>query len=183
MSTLTTTGRPTDVRIMQAVEALNNDGDRSVYRSDTTLARPADTTAYTANDVVGAASAIIPLAGIGPSVDGGAGMILTRLALWSAATAIPPGMTIIRAHLFTVSPTAIADNAAWALNTDDVPNYLGFVDLSPAINGGRLWAQALPRLAFKLADDSSSLFAVLETRGAFTPVSGESYRLTAVASR
>ena len=142
------------------------------YRTTATITRPSNTTAYTAGDVVGDTngSAIISLSAAGPS----AGFVIIQsVSLVFSDSAVPSGMGAFRLHLYSASPTAIADNAAFDLLSGDRATYMGFIDLStPTDFGSSLYTQTdyVGRL-IKLGTASTTLFAELETRGAYTPVS------------
>jgi hypothetical protein len=155
------------------------------YRAAVTITRPSNTTAYTAGDVIGVAdggtpanagSAIITLPSIGPS---GGYVLVQSVRLMIANTSAPAGMGGFRLHLYMASPTAILDNAAFDLVSGEVANYAGYVDLpTPQDMGSTLFTQAdYPGTLVKLASASTSLFAELETRGAYTPASGTAYNL------
>jgi hypothetical protein len=82
-------------------------------------------------------------------------------------------MGAFRVHLYSASPTAIADNAPFDLVSGERASYLGFVDLAtPSDFGSTLYTQTdYPGRLIKLGTASTTLFAELETRGAYTPVS------------
>jgi hypothetical protein len=88
-------------------------------------------------------------------------------------------MGAFRLHLYTATPTAIADNAAFDLVSGEVANYAGYIDLpAPQDLGSTLFTQTdYCGTAVKLASASTSLFAELETRGGYTPASGTAYNL------
>ena len=146
--------------------------DGKAYRSTATITRPSNTTAYTAGDVVGdtGGSAIISLTAAGPT----AGFVIIQsISLVFSDSTVPSGMGAFRLHLYSASPTAIADNAAFDLASGDRDTYMGFIDLpTPADFGSSLYTQTdYPGRLIKLAAASTTLFAELETRGAYTPVS------------
>ena len=146
--------------------------DGRAYRTTATITRPSNTTAYTAGDVVGdtGGSAIISLTAAGPT----AGFVIIQsISLVFSDSAVPSGMGAFRLHLYSASPTAIADNAAFDLLSGDRANYMGFIDLpTPADFGSTLYTQTdYPGRLIKLAAASTTLFVELETRGAYTPVS------------
>jgi len=150
----------------------------TAYRSAVTITRPSDTTAYTAGDVVGdtGGSAIITLSNVGPS---GGWVLVQSARLMIGLSAVTSGMTGFRLHFYTASPTAIADNAAFDLVSGDVDDYAGYIDLpTPQDFGSTIVAQSdyLGTL-IKLADGSTSLYAQLQTKGAFTPASATEYDL------
>lgn len=161
-----------------SVSRRRNDGSYSVgvtgtaFRSTVTITRPANTTAYTAGDVVGdtGGSAILTLANAGPS---GGYVIIQSASLIFSDTAVISGMGSFRLHFYTASPTAIADNAAFDLVAGDRAAYVGYIDLATPVDfGSSLYTQVdYPGRVIKLSSDTTSLFAQLETKGAYTPAS------------
>jgi hypothetical protein len=134
--------------------------------------RPADTTAYTAGDAVGAASAILTYAGIAAGSTPGRNIMITSAALRIDINAVPAGMSGFRLHLYSASPDSIADNAVWDLaSAGDRAKYQGYIDFAAPIDlGSTLYAQADSiNHQVQLADGASALFGVLVTTGAFTP--------------
>lgn len=184
---------PLPVDVKGATLSLDTDGGLAVnskaYRAAVTITRPSNTTAYTAGDVIGVAdsgtpanagSAVITLPSIGPS---GGYVLIQSVRLLIGNTSVPSGMGGFRLHFYTAAPTAILDNAAFDLVSGEVANYAGFVDLpTPQDFGSTLFAQAdYPGTLIKLASGQTSLWAELETRGAFTPASGTAYNLRVLA--
>ena len=158
-------------------------GDSSVqargqgFRSEVQFTRPANTTAYTANDVVGSAtSAIHEFTQVGPR---GGDVIVFAAELMVNLTAVPSGMSSFRLHLYSLSPTAILDNAAFDLVAGDRDAYMGFVEFgTPEDLGSSLFSQArFVYMESQLQSAVTSIWGQLETRGAYTPTSGEGYRL------
>jgi hypothetical protein len=146
--------------------------DGKAYRTTATITRPSNTTAYTAGDVIGdtGGSAIISLTAAGPT----AGFVIIQsVSLVFSDSVVPAGMGAFRVHLYSASPAAIADNAAFDLVSGERANYMGFIDLpTPADFGSSLYTQTdYPGRLIKLAAASTTLFVELETRGAYTPVS------------
>jgi len=142
------------------------------YRTTATITRPSNTTAYTAGDVVGdtSGSAIISLTAAGPS----AGFVIVQsVSLVFSDSTVPSGMGAFRVHLYSTSPTAIADNAAFDLDSGERATYMGYIDLpAPQDLGSTLYTQVdYPGRLVKLGAASTTLFVELETRGAYTPVS------------
>jgi hypothetical protein len=167
----------TNFTIPLGTQAISDNGssltvDGKAYRTTVTVIRPSNTTAYTAGDVVGDTngSAIITLANIGPS---GGFVLIQSVSLVFSDTAVPSGMGAFRLHLFSASPTAIADNAPFDLVSGDRSGYMGYVDLpAPLDFGSSLYTQTdYPGRLVKLASASTTLYAELETRGAYTPAS------------
>jgi hypothetical protein len=146
--------------------------DGKAYRTTATITRPSNTTAYTAGDVVGdtGGSAIISLTAAGPT----AGFVLVQsISLVFSDSVVPSGMGAFRIHMYSASPTAIADNAAFDLLSGDRANYMGYIDLpAPQDLGSTIYTQVdYPGRLIKLAAASTTLFVEIETRGAYTPVS------------
>lgn len=131
--------------------------------------RPANTTAYSALDVVGATAAVIKFNGVGPP---GGRVLITSVSLRIDVTGIPAGMTSFRYHFYGATPpSALADNAAWDLPAGDRSAYLGYIDFgSPADVGSTLYVQSDQiNKQFQLAAGSSDLWAYRVTSGGFTP--------------
>jgi hypothetical protein len=141
------------------------------YKSQPTVTRPANTTAYTAGDVVGGA---FKFGGI-PSREH---LLITLAALGIDVAAIPVGMTSFRYHFYTQTPpSAIADNAAWDLTSADRPYYQGYVDVgSPADTGATLFCQS-DNPAHQVKTGATGLWCYIVTNGGFTPAgNSETYR-------
>jgi hypothetical protein len=175
-SVTVTTASGTSLAVNDTNGSLTVDG--KAYRSTVTITRPSNTTAYTAGDVVGdtGGSAILTLSSIGPS--GGYILIQSAALIFSDST-VPSGMGAFRIHLFSSSPTAIADNAPFDLVSGERAAYMGYIDLSaPQDLGSTIYTQVdYPGRLVKLAAASTTLFAEIETRGAYTPVSASTVEL------
>lgn len=140
------------------------------YKSQPTITRPANTTAYNQGDVVGGAIEFKDMAStIGRDI------VITSTDLRIDVSAVPSGMTSFRLHLYKKTPpSAYADNALWTGASGDRAYYLGFLDLgSPALagtGGAWLFCQAEQNnKQLRLASDETSLYGYLVTNGAFTP--------------
>lgn len=133
------------------------------YKSQVTITRPANTTAYTAGDVVGGVISFSDL----PK---GYNLAILSAELRANINAIPSGMTSFRLHLYDASPaSALADNAVWDLPSGDRDNYLGYIDLgSPADVGSTLFCQ-VDAVNRPIRVGGAGLFGYLVTNGAFTP--------------
>jgi hypothetical protein len=155
----------------------------SVYTASVALTRPSNTTAYTAGDVVGAAdtttaanagNAILTFGNV--SAPGGA-IRIDSVDLSINNTVVPSGMDAFRLHLYSVPPAAILDNAAFDLTLTETPRYLGFVTIAlPVDIGSTLYSSTVNiGKVVRMLPYSQTLFAKLETRGAYTPASGTLY--------
>lgn len=147
------------------------------FGSSVALTRKNDTTAYTAGDVLGPTSGTSALTFTAGS---GAGeYLITSASLLVPLDAVPSGMGNFRLHLYNVTPpSALADNAAWDLPAGDRASYLGYVDIGTPVDvGSTLFIEAL-YLNKQITLASASLFAYLQTIGAYTPASGTVYTVT-----
>lgn len=136
------------------------------YKSQPTVTRPANTTAYTAGDVVGGAIRFLEISpGGGSPID----LFVTSASLRVNVTAVPTGMTSFRLYLYDGKPPSdIADNSAFAFASGDRAAYRGYVDLgSPAVVGSHLYCQA--DQFNKQVRLSDALWGYLVTNGGYTP--------------
>jgi hypothetical protein len=140
------------------------------------ITRPANTTAYTAGDAVGGASAINAFAAFGASGDH---MLLTSAELRYDVSAVPSGMGAFRLHLYTASPAAIADNAAWDLVAGDRSAYRGYIEFpAPADLGATLYS-SIAQINRHIQLAGTALYGVLQTVGGYTPAAvSETLRLS-----
>lgn len=150
------------------------------YNTTTTITRAANTTPYTANDVIGGA---LTIASAGPT----AGTVaLNSIRMILNITAVPSGMGPFFLFLYDVTPpSAVADNGAFTVASGDRASLLtpnGIALGTPVLGrgGGTVVLQATNlALQFKLAAASTSFFAYLVTEGAFTPAANsETYTMT-----
>ena len=138
------------------------------YESTATIARAANTTAYTANDVYGT---VFELANIGPS---GGFVFLNSLDIIFNITALPSGMGAFAVYLFNATPpSAITDNLPYSLGSGDRETIITLNGISLiaslARGGGSVVAESLNiNQLLKLAIGSTSLWGYLTT-AAFTP--------------
>lgn len=154
-------------------------GGGGSYSSPVSLTRTADTNAYTANDILGAATgstAALTFANIGPS---GGRIIITSVELEIDRSAIISGETSYLLHLYNITPpSASGDNAAFDLPSGDRASYLGSINLGVPVDlGSTLYIRSDSiNSQFKLA--TSSLFAYLVTVGGYTPQSATVHKIT-----
>jgi hypothetical protein len=135
------------------------------YKSQPTITRPANTTAYSAGDVVGGAFQLVGL-----PEGGNRSLLITSADLRVNVAAIPSGMTSFRAYLYRTKPASdLADNAAWDLPAGDRADYIGYVDLgSPADLGSTLFCQ-VDQINKHIYSGPAGVWAYLVTNGGFTP--------------
>jgi hypothetical protein len=136
------------------------------------LTRTADTTAYTAGDVIGNATTSIWTFPFTNMIKGSQFQIVSA-TLKIANTSVPSGMSSFTLNLYNATPTNIADNAAYSLASADASKYLGYLDMAlPVDKGDILFSQnSYANFARSFATASNSLYGFLATNGAFTPTS------------
>lgn len=143
-----------------------------------TLTRPADTTAYAALDTIAdstSAPTIISFANVA-RVNAGTGYIVKARLETNQST----NVARFRLHLYHTTPTAINDNAACTVLWANRANKIGFIDFDPAITEGTgsdvaITLNASARLKFTCATGSKTIYGILQTRDAFTPVSAQNF--------
>jgi len=150
------------------------------YASVVSLTRTADTNAYAANDVIGAATgstAALPFA-IGPAAGGE--VIITSAALETDAAAVISGEAGYRLYFYNVTPpSALGDNAAWDLPSGDRASYLGYVDLGQPVDLGSTCYVEVNSINKQITVPAGGIvYAYLVTLGAFTPASATVRKIT-----
>lgn len=147
------------------------------------MTRPADTAAYASGDLVAnstTAGSVAPLQILGAARLAGSGGRIAGVKLHKSAASITNAA--FRIHFFTVSPTvANGDNGVFTPAV--MTGWVGSIDVTVDKAGtagsvGRAEASA-QGIAFDLPDGATTLFALIEARGAYTPASGETFTLTA----
>lgn len=152
----------------------------AAYRSTVALTRTADTNAYAANDVLGAATgstAALTFANVAPS--GGGHVLLTGLSILIESTGVISGETSYTLHLYTVTPpSALGDNAAWDLPSGDRASYIGGFSIGTPVDLGSTLYVRTDQINAQIYAASSSIFGYLVTVGAYTPTSARVYNVT-----
>lgn len=161
----------------------------SVYSTSIELTRPADTTAYTANDVVSnATDTTTPLVLANFGRLAGASGYIVGAKLTTNLKSITPRF---RVHLFNVNTaTVAADNAAYKEVYADISKRISSFDLAAMSTGADTTNSDMSRsmdmtlrIPFVLAAASTTAYAVLETLDGFTPASGEKFTLTIICDQ
>jgi hypothetical protein len=161
-------GRNTIIETVRTISSANSVSN--------TITRPDNTTAYSANDVIGtSSSANIEFA----NVIGfkGESFFIAGAWLMIPINAVPSGMDAFRLHLYNAEPADIADNAAYNLPLADRSKYLGYIDFEAPIDlGDTLYAQVnnINHMR-KFTSDSNTIYGILETIGAYTPAAETVY--------
>ena len=140
-----------------------------------TATRPANTTAYTAGDVVGATAAALTF----PVGFSGGEVLITSAALEVDLSAVPSGMSSFTLQLYSVTPpSALADNAAWDLPSGDRASYLGSVSLGSPVDVGSTLYVEVNGINKQISAASGDIYGYLVTAGGYTPSSGEVYAIS-----
>lgn len=133
-------------------------------RSVATITRPANTTAYSAGDVIGGVLSFASFA----VADGH--LIITSADIRYDVAAVPSGMTSLRLHLYsTTPPSAIADNAAFDLPSGDRSVYIGYLDFSSLTDLGSTLFTQVDGLNKQVMMASATLYGYLVTTAGWTP--------------
>ncbi len=148
--------------------------------SAVTLTRPADTNAYAAKDAVSnstSAPAVLTFASFARVAAGGG--VITKARLLTNQSTNTARFVL---HLYSAAPTAINDNAAFALLWASRASWIGSIVFPACATEGTgsdcAYAIATPGignlpLEFQCAAASQALYGALEVLDAFTPVSGQ----------
>jgi len=142
------------------------------FESSVTITRPADTTAYAANDVVGGVIEFPFMTGRNRP------LYVTGSRFLINDSSVISGETSYNLHFYkNTPPSAYADNAAWDLPSGDRSVYLGYISLGTPVDlGSTLYVeQNILNKEIKGAGDTNSVFAYLVTVGAYTPTSQRVY--------
>lgn len=136
--------------------------------------RPADTTTYTAGDVVcnsTSSPVVLTFAGMARG-NGLGGIIQNARIIFDQAPTLKLDSEL---YLFDTSPTIQNDNAAWAPSTSDLGKCIAMIPFAAGSfrtggANGLIDVQNLS-IAFQCAAASSSLFGILVARNAYVPAS------------
>lgn len=141
---------------------------------NTEFTRAANTDDYAAGDVVGD-NDVIEFPNIG-SDENGTGYI-TKVIL---GTTQSDNAAAYKLHFFSVAPTPIDDNEPFVLPYEDMPNFIGTVQLEAMTPKGSEMAYSVNkdiRLQYQCVLNTS-LFGVLETDDVFSPATVQKYTIT-----
>lgn len=145
------------------------------FKSAVTITRPANATAYTANDVLGGA---LTFSGVAPAIGGEVQIVSAELE--ADISAIPTGMTSFALYLYSVTPpSAIADNAAFDIPAGDRSSFIGKISVgTPADEGSTLYIRT-NGINAQVSAAGSTIYGYLVTAGGFTPAgNSEVYKVT-----
>lgn len=143
--------------------------------------RPANTTAYASGQLVAnntTAGSVVPLAIDAARIPGSTGLI-ARAALAKSGTTITNAS--FRVHLFRADPTSAVGDAG-SYSTSGALDAIGYFDITmdqAYTDGAKGWAAPAVgnAVVFDAPSGSKTIYALIEARGAYTPVSGETFTL------
>lgn len=151
-----------------------------------TITRPADTTAYAVGDLVAnstTAGSVTPFSFANAVRADGCVCEVTGVRLYKSSTSITNAN--FRVHFYRASVTpSNGDNGAWLTSNAE---YLGAFDVTTDLvfsNGAE--GYGIPRVGVLrkfMIVTGTTLYALLEARGAYTPANAETFRLVAELSR
>lgn len=170
----------TVIKILGAGEAhIGEMGGRS-RKISAGFSRPANTTGYTAGDVVNnSTSAPEPLTFTGAArVAGGSGVITDVLVIDSGNQTTKPSLEL---WLFTAAPSMDNDNSPFTPSDEELLNLVAIIPIAAtyvgdasAASAGNCVLQAKGiNQAFVCTGAVTALYGVLVVRAAYTPLSGE----------
>lgn len=155
-------------------------GNKSAIPS-ASFSRPADTTAYALGDLVAnstTAGSVVPMSLTVARVNAGTGQIL-RARLSKSGTSVTNAS--FRVHLFKTAPATVTNGDNGAFSVSGVAaGYLGFADITTdqAFTDG-CSGRAIPYtgapILFQSGAAVQTIYALIEARGAYTPVSAETF--------
>lgn len=145
------------------------------------ITRPANTTAYAAGDVIGTASShVITFYGAKDEkgYDLNRAIIARAVLIDNEAPATLPSLEL---WLFDTAPAAQADNAAFAVTDTELANVIGVIPFTYSYvglaSGNHIQQSDLVSLVLEVKSGASDIYGVLVVRNAYTPVSGETFKI------
>lgn len=140
----------------------------------TSVTRPADTTAYTANDVWADSTSAptsggFTLTGAGRA-SGGSGVITD---IMFTSSAVPGTLLQGELHVFNQAATAVNDNAAWNLSDSDALNRIAIVPFTLLADANNSYYHAQNLNIGFTCSGSANLRYLIKVKNAYTPISSE----------
>lgn len=142
------------------------------------ITRPADTSAYSANDVVGhltASTAAMIFSDIGFTGD----VIVKSSEFEIDRNTMISGESNYFLHFYSVSPPSVfGDNVPWDLSAGDRASYLGFISLGTPVDlGSTLYIERREQNKI-MTLAGTNVYAYLVTTGPYTPQSATNHKIT-----
>lgn len=153
--------------------------------STATFTRPANTTTYTAGDVMSDSTSAPTVMTFRSVLKEGCGAIQQAYLLDSANQTLLLGAEL---WLFSTAPVATNDNAAITFTDAELAFLVGVIDFAVAdgkiglatsgAGGNAINVQSALGIPVKLPGSNNDLYGVLVARNAYVPVSGEIFTIT-----
>lgn len=142
--------------------------------------RPANTTAYSANDLVAnnvTAGSVAALAVDAAARFPGGNGTIRAVQLEKSTESVTNAQ--FRVHLFTAAPTSLAgDNAAYDISNGMAKGYLGYVDVTMNQQlGDGAFGRADCDIDFDTVAPANDIYGLVEALAAYTPASAEIFTL------
>lgn len=154
----------------------------AVVRTSQSFTRPADTTTYASGDLVANSTTVGSVSPM--TFDLGVSDGLIRAAKFKASNSTLASGSTFRLHLWSQAPTVTGgDNApvfAAAAGLATSAGYLGYIDCTADVwfaDGAEGRGAPLPDIHFDLGA-GTTVYGLLEARGAITPASGDTITCT-----
>jgi hypothetical protein len=154
-----------------------------IYTAQYSFTRPANTTQYSANDLVAnnaTAASVVPMS-FGINRLGRAGIIRGVRLYKSDKTATSASFKV---HLFTADPGTPTNGDNGAFGVASAENYLDAVSVDLSSSGlaggttGIMKRSAATAIPFEAPALNNKLYGLLEAIGTYTPASGETFTVT-----
>jgi hypothetical protein len=151
----------------------------AVHHSSASYTRPADTTQYTAGDVLSNSTSAPTVLTFKAAIKNGHSTLKAAWCIDSAAEATKPDLEL---WLFHTSPAAVNDNAAFTITDAEALTFVGVVDFAVATFKASALNSVCQKLALDIplrgaidprADKTQDLYGIVVVRNTYTPVSGE----------
>lgn len=165
------------VALLEASPAVRVAGGLSVWQfADAARTRPANTTAYAANKIVGdAVDSAFKFSNVFRRAGGGLWLTELKVQCSAAAITLPAGIGV-KGILYQSTISALADQSDYAMTEAGRTNRLGIVTLATAVSGGTgsdayelIGAPDFGPLYLQAAAGSRDLYLRLVSTGAWTP--------------
>ena len=155
----------TNVDFGSLIAAVQSSGGSQFKAFTVEITRPANTTVYTANDVIADVTAtFIPFLNVAKAI--GAGIKIVRVRVQTEDTGVAGKK--FNLHLYREAPTFIADNAAFAINYTNASKRIGAIPVvMGAGNLGTVGMNDYNQLIINPV--ARDVYFILETVDGFTP--------------
>jgi hypothetical protein len=147
--------------------------DQNGFAASNQISRGADTTPYTAGDVVG----YTPLAknfifAFNTEPLENSNLMATSARILFDTDTVPTGMGSFRLHLYQTAPTPILDNAPFTLAAGDRDKYMGYIDIPTPVALGETIYNEADGVNHKITTSPTGriVYGILQTLGAYTPL-------------